>query len=88
MSKTSVTTKQSGLHKLNGKRVLLMCANYFYEGKLEGIDELCVLLSDAGIVYLTGPWDENKWEDRQPLPKDHYVMLHAIESFGESSKSL
>ncbi|MHC4643915.1 MAG: hypothetical protein ACYTBJ_00335 [Planctomycetota bacterium] len=70
-----------GLVSLLGSRVLLMCANYFYEGVLEGVNESCALLSDAGIVYETGKWSEKAWGDRQQLPGDHYVMLQAIESF-------
>lgn len=74
-----------GLSSLLGDRVLLMCGNYFYEGVLEGIIEdrgdLCVKLSDAGIVYETGAWSDLSWKDRQQLPGDHYVRIEAIESF-------
>jgi hypothetical protein len=70
-----------GLVSLLGDRVLLMCANYFYEGVLEGVNDVCALLSDAGIVYETGKWSEKEWSDRQQLPGDHYVMLQFIESF-------
>ena len=71
----------AGLLELLGQRVLLMCANYFYEGVLEGINDTCVLLSDAGIVYETGKWSEKGWGDRQQLPGDHFVQIQAIESF-------
>lgn len=70
-----------GLVSLLNQRVLLMCANYFYEGILDGVNDTCCLLSDAGIVYATGPWTEKSWSDRQQLPSDHYVMLQSIESF-------
>ena len=40
-----------GLVGLMGERVLLMCAGYFYEGKLVGVNETFVKLEDAGIVY-------------------------------------
>jgi hypothetical protein len=73
-----------GLASLLGERVLLMCANFYYEGVLEGINEECVLLSDPGIVYATGAWLEKAWRDRQQLPGDHYVQKQAIESFCKS----
>lgn len=76
-----VEVESEGLVSLLGQRVLLMCANYYYEGVLEGVNDSCCLLSDAGIVYLTGPWNDKAWSDRQSLPGDHYVMLQAIESF-------
>lgn len=71
----------SGLESLLDERVLLMCANYFYEGVLEGVDEKDALLTDAGIVYNTGSWSEKEWEDRQQLPGPHFVKIQAIESF-------
>ncbi len=70
-----------GLVSLLGQRVLLMCANYFYEGVLEGVNDTCVLLSDVGIVYETGAWLEKGWKDRQQLPCDHYIQIQAIESY-------
>lgn len=73
-----------GLVALLGERVLIMCANYFYEGVLTGVNDNCCLLSDAGIVYVTGPWTEKSWQDRQQLPGEHYVMIQAIESFCKS----
>ena len=73
-----------GLQSLIGTRVLLMCANFYYEGVLEGINDECVLLSDAGIVYSTGEWTDKSWNDRQQLPGPHYVMKQSIESFCES----
>ncbi len=73
-----------GLDKLLGERVLLMCANYFYEGKLAGINESCVLLEDAGIVYETGQWSTKGYTDLQKLPSAWYVQIAAIESFGVS----
>lgn len=79
-----IEVEEEGLLALLGTRVLLMCANFYYEGILEGINDNCVLLSDAGIVYSTGSWNETSWADRQALPSEHYVMIQAIESFCES----
>ena len=72
-----------GLIALMGERVLLLCANYFYEGKLVGVNDTCVLLEDASIVYETGAWNKKGYGDQQKLPgKAWYVKISAIESFG------
>jgi len=71
-----------GLVKLMGERVTLFCVNYIYTGKLAGVNDTCVLLEDAAIVYETGAFSEKKWKDAQALPSDWYVSLSAIESFG------
>jgi DNA-binding ferritin-like protein (Dps family) len=71
-----------GLVKLIGERVTLFCANYVYTGKLIGVNDDCVLLSDCGIVYETGSFTESKWKDYQKLPNEFYVMKQSIESFG------
>jgi len=71
-----------GLVKLLGETVTLLCANYFYTGKLIGVNADCVLLEDAKIVYETGPWDTKTWKDAQKLPGPIYVMVAAIEAFG------
>lgn len=71
-----------GLEKLIGERVTLFCMNYIYTGKLSGVNETCVLLTDASIVYETGELTSSAWKDAQPLPNDWYVQLSAVESFG------
>jgi len=72
-----------GLDKLLGERVTLFCANYIYTGTLAGVNESCVLLTDAAIVYETGPFGEKKWKDAQALPNEWYVQIAAVESFGK-----
>ena len=71
-----------GLEKLLGGRVTLFCMNYIYTGRLMGVNERYVLLTDAAIVYETGELTTKTWQDAQPLPSDWYVMTSAIESFG------
>jgi hypothetical protein len=71
-----------GLVKLLGERVTLFCLNYIYTGKLEGVSDSCALLSDAAIVYETGPLLDKTWKDAQNLPGEWYVKLACIESFG------
>jgi hypothetical protein len=48
-----------------------------------GVNESCVLLEDAKIVYETGPFGDKKWTDAQELPNGKwYVQTATIESFG------
>jgi hypothetical protein len=75
--------ENEGLVALMGKRVTLFCGVYIYTGKLVGVNDTCVKLEDAGIVYETGPFSDKKWKDCQSLPKDWYVTMQSIESFGE-----
>ena len=70
-----------GLEKLLGERVTLFCLNYIYTGKLTGVNDKCVLLEDAGVVYETGELTDKNWKDIQKLPHDWYVSVSAIESF-------
>jgi hypothetical protein len=70
-----------GLVALMGQKITLFCINYIYTGKLTGVNEKCVLLEDASIVYETGAFNEAQWKDAQALPKPLYVMQSAIESF-------
>jgi len=74
-----------GLEALLGERVLIMCAGYFYEGKLIGVNDSFVKLDDAGIVYSTGAWSDKAYADIQKLhSKEWYVTRGLIESFGKS----
>jgi len=82
MKKIITEVEGEGLVSLLGERVTLFCANYIYTGKLAGVNETCVLLEDASIVYETGAFTETKWKDAQALPNKWYVQTNAIESFG------
>ena len=84
--KALVETKdKEGLEGLLGSRVLLMCAGYFYEGKLVGVNKTCVKLEDPAIVYSTGAWSDKAYSDIQKLhSKEWYVRKNLIESFGLS----
>jgi hypothetical protein len=83
MKKIVEQVEGEGLVKFLGEPITLFCANYIYAGKLKGINETCVLLTDASIVYETGAFTEKGWKDAQPLPGgEWYIQLSAIESFG------
>ena len=81
MKKLVIEESGDGLIGLLGERVTLFCLNYIYTGKLVGVNDSCVRLDDAAIVYETGAFDNNAWKDAQKLPKPVYVMLSAVESF-------
>ncbi len=83
MKKIVEQVEGEGLDKFLGEPITLFCANYIYTGKLTGVNDSCVLLTDAAIVYETGSFTEKGWKDSQPLPGgEWYVQLSAIESFG------
>ena len=83
MKKVVIEDSSEGLESLLGENVMLLCMNYIYAGVLSGVNETCVLLTDAKIIYETGPWSDKRWKDAQavPCPK-FYVQTSAIESFG------
>jgi len=70
-----------GLDALLGKNVLLMCMNYFYTGKLVGVNADFVKLDNCSIVYETGSWSEKNFKDAQLVGDSHYVRIPTIESF-------
>ena len=82
MKKIVEEVSGEGLDKLLGERITLFCMNYIYTGKLSGVNEKCVLLTEAAIVYETGAFDQKQWKDAQALPNDWYVSINSIESFG------
>ena len=84
--KTVIEVSGEGLESLLGKRVLLLCANYFYVGTLVGVNEKCVKLQNPELVYETGAWTDKAFADAQALPADLYVQLNAIEAFMASSR--
>lgn len=85
--KVLMDVKGEGLESLLGKKVLIMCVNYFYSGILSGVNEKCLKLDDAGIVYETGEFDSTTFKDFQKIKSPVYVNLSAIESFHETYKS-
>ena len=82
MKKIVQEVEGEGLVKLLGERVTLFCAVYIYTGTLAGVNEDCVLLEDAAVVYETGAFTDKVWKDVQKLPNQWYVQKSAIEAFG------
>ena len=81
MKKIVSEVECEGLEKLLGEKVLLMCARFFYHGKLIGVNSEDVLLQDAYIVYETGSWSEGGFTDAQKASDEMYVRIDAIESY-------
>jgi len=77
-----VDSKTEGFESLLGENVILLCMNYFYSGKLAGVNESFVLLEEAKVVYETGPWNQVGLKDAQELPGKWRVQVSAIESYG------
>ena len=80
--KKIVEVSDDGLEGLLGEVVTLLCVNYFYTGKLTGVNSTCVRLDDPSIIYETGEWSLESWYDSQKLPNTIYVQTAAIEAFG------
>ena len=72
-----------GLAAFLGRKVTLLCENYFYTGTLTGINDICVLLESPSIIYETGVWAEKAYKTQEKLPSSIYVMISKIEAFGE-----
>ncbi|KKM73038.1 hypothetical protein LCGC14_1414520 [marine sediment metagenome] len=82
MRKLVEDVPNEGLDSLLGERITFYCMNYFYTGKLVGVNDTYVKLTDVSVVFETGKFDDPEWEDAQKLPNDWYVQTSAIESFG------
>lgn len=80
--KTVEEVSGEGLIGLLGQRITIFCSAYIYTGELVGVNETCVKLKDASIVYDTGSLDTKTWSDAQKLPSDWYIQSTSIESFG------
>lgn len=80
--KNVVEVEGEGLTALLGQRVTFYCGVYIYTGNLVGVNNTCVKLEDAAIVYETGAFTEKAWRNAQKLPNDWYVQTASIESFG------
>lgn len=70
-----------GFMALIGKRITVFCANYIYSGNLVGVNDTCIKLDDACIVYETGPFNTKEWKDSSKFPESLYIQTNAIESF-------
>lgn len=82
MKKLVTEVENEGFEKLLGERVTLFCLNYFYNGKLVGVNDSCILLESPKIIYETGRWTDTEWKDAQVMGIDEiYIQKQAVESF-------
>lgn len=73
----------ANLEQFVGQYVALWCGVYIYAGKLVAISDNFVQLSDAGVVYDTGPLTGQSFRDFQRLPGGSWLAsLRSIESAG------
>jgi hypothetical protein len=80
-----VQVEGEGLDGLLGQEVLLLCQNYFYTGKLVGVNDTFVKLEKTIIVYETGTFSSKGYKDAQTLhTSEFYINRAAIEAFGVS----
>lgn len=86
MSKEVIEVPNEGLISLLNENVLIMCMNYFYYGKLVGINDTCIKIEKCHIIYETGAFNEKSFKDKQFLKEEWYIQLNSIESFGKSPK--
>lgn len=72
------------IENMQGRRVLIQCSNFFYEGVVEKVDASSVTLtSSPRIVYETGKSSDTKWLNAQPCPADPWeISRDSIESYG------
>lgn len=88
--KVLVETKEvekEGFLSLLGKNVEVFCGIYIYAGKLVGVNDTCVKISNPHIVYETGAFLDKKYKDAQHMGREvHYIATSFIESYGESHK--
>lgn len=83
MKKIVTEVTGEGLEKFLGEHVMLFAERYIYAGVLAGMNETCVLLTEARIVYETGAFDTPGYNDAQEIGGgEWYVQIEKIESFG------
>lgn len=79
---TVTEVEGEGLTALLGEPVILFCMNYFYAGRLVGVNTDMVMLEDAGIVYETGSFTDENWKDFQKIGTV-YVRINMIEAYAK-----
>ena len=82
-----VEVENEGFISLLGKQVEIRCNVYIYAGVLAGVNQTCVKLDNAAIVYETGPHLDKSYKDAQKIGDNQYIQMGLIESFGPCSKT-
>jgi hypothetical protein len=83
--KKIVEVSNSGLESLLGKKVVIYACRFIYTGKLTGVNDNCIEIEGAQIVYDTGEHTNSKksWTNVENMWNDTwYISTTSIESFG------
>ncbi len=65
-----------------GRCYTFICQRFVYWGRLAGVSDESYWLTDAYIVYETGPWKDDEWQTCEKLPTDWFIPKVAVDSFG------
>lgn len=82
MKKIVIEDAQEGFLKLLGEYITVYCESFIYAGNLTGVNEDCILLSNASIVYDVGAHSKKEFELEEKLPGEWYIQKNKVESFG------
>lgn len=76
--------EKEGFLALLGQVITVYCTGFIYTGKLVGVNDSCIKLSGASIVYDTGSFTNKSWTTSEKFPGtgDWYIQCSSIESFG------
>lgn len=73
--------EDAGLEGLMGQRVTVWCLNYIYAGELTGVNDSCIELTNASIVYETGAVSVSGYVTVEAFKDPIFIMMRCIESF-------
>ncbi len=77
-----IEVEAEGYLALLGEVITCFCTNYFYTGKLVGVNDTCILLESPKIVFDTGKYSNKDWALAEALPNNIYINKDAVEAFG------
>ena len=84
----TIEVPNEGLIALLDENILIFCMNYFYYGKLVGVNDTCLKLEKCYQIFETGAFTDKTFKDKQFIAEEWYVQLSSIESFGKSFKKV
>ena len=82
-----VEVENEGFFALLGKNVEVHTPNFIFAGKLEGVNDKFIKISNAHTVFDTGAYTNKNYSDAQKRQQDvWYIMLGSIIAFGETGQ--
>ena len=66
-----------------GAYCFFVCPRFFYWSRVQAVSDESIFLTDAYIIYETGPWKDEQWQTMEKLPCDWAVSRGAVEFYGE-----